>query len=621
MPLHLLDNLANLTDPASSRNALALGTGDSPQFASITTSGATISGSLNTTDNVDFNGGVTFQTNFSNFIDLTAPTITSNATTVNLNATDIALNATNAITISAPINSNITLNGNLIASGIITSLDFSVSTTDGKTTITKNVVTWEFGTKTLSVSSQATTPTGVDFNNTGTKAFVSNATAGALNVYQYNLVTPWDLATGSYSTISKSISSVDTNPRGVRFSRDGLYMYVIGFTLRNVARYTLTSPWDLSTISVNPDQTLPLPPLVAALLGPQGIDFSLNGSKMYIANGFNTNTVYEFDLVNPWVLTGASYSGNSLAVNVAPVSESALTDVVISSDGNRLFILGTTQDRIFEYKLPTPNSLSGAVLNGFQRVVTSATTNFNAPLPAFADTLPTGLYYNDILNKAFFLGDTTDRIQEIIVTPQIRLTGSRPFIEATGADGRSGTIRMNSLYLNDTTVSTGTGGGALVVQGGIFAGQNVCAANEMAATLYGGTNVRMSTAGYIGFTNSTVMKGDTNGIMRFTNFTQNSFDRLQLGGIDSNFPAIKRNGIGLDIVLANDTGFTDLKARNITATGPVIFPSTTVAGLTAFPAATYIGGMVYVSNESGGATMAFSDGTNWRRVQDRAIVS
>ena len=29
----------------------------------------------------------------------------------------------------------------------------------------------------------------------------------------------------------------------------------------------------------------------------------------------------------------------------------------------------------------------------------------------------------------------------------------------------------------------------------------------------------------------------------------------------------------------------------------------------------------YVSDESGGATLAFCDGTNWRRVQDRAIVS
>lgn len=30
---------------------------------------------------------------------------------------------------------------------------------------------------------------------------------------------------------------------------------------------------------------------------------------------------------------------------------------------------------------------------------------------------------------------------------------------------------------------------------------------------------------------------------------------------------------------------------------------------------------LYVSDEAGGATLAFSDGTNWRRVQDRVIVS
>ena len=31
--------------------------------------------------------------------------------------------------------------------------------------------------------------------------------------------------------------------------------------------------------------------------------------------------------------------------------------------------------------------------------------------------------------------------------------------------------------------------------------------------------------------------------------------------------------------------------------------------------------LIYVWDETGGATLAFSDGTNWRRVQDRAIVS
>lgn len=31
--------------------------------------------------------------------------------------------------------------------------------------------------------------------------------------------------------------------------------------------------------------------------------------------------------------------------------------------------------------------------------------------------------------------------------------------------------------------------------------------------------------------------------------------------------------------------------------------------------------MIYVSDEAGGATIAFSDGTNWRRAQDRAIIT
>jgi hypothetical protein len=52
--------------------------------------------------------------------------------------------------------------------------------------------------------------------------------------------------------------------------------------------------------------------------------------------------------------------------------------------------------------------------------------------------------------------------------------------------------------------------------------------------------------------------------------------------------------------------------------GPVEFPSYTVAGV---PSASSAGRLVYVSDESGGAVMAFSDGTNWRRVTDRAIIS
>jgi hypothetical protein len=48
------------------------------------------------------------------------------------------------------------------------------------------------------------------------------------------------------------------------------------------------------------------------------------------------------------------------------------------------------------------------------------------------------------------------------------------------------------------------------------------------------------------------------------------------------------------------------------------FPSYTVSTL---PGASTAGQMIFCSDETGGAVMLFSDGTNWRRVTDRAIAS
>jgi hypothetical protein len=59
---------------------------------------------------------------------------------------------------------------------------------------------------------------------------------------------------------------------------------------------------------------------------------------------------------------------------------------------------------------------------------------------------------------------------------------------------------------------------------------------------------------------------------------------------------------------------------NMSFAAPPKLPSYTVAGVPS--ASTYgAGSLIYVSNESGGAVPAYSDGTNWRRVTDGAVVS
>jgi hypothetical protein len=56
----------------------------------------------------------------------------------------------------------------------------------------------------------------------------------------------------------------------------------------------------------------------------------------------------------------------------------------------------------------------------------------------------------------------------------------------------------------------------------------------------------------------------------------------------------------------------------IMETSGVTHDSFKVASL---PNAGIPGQMIYISDESGGSTMAFSDGSNWRRITDRAVVS
>jgi hypothetical protein len=80
--------------------------------------------------------------------------------------------------------------------------------------------------------------------------------------------------------------------------------------------------------------------------------------------------------------------------------------------------------------------------------------------------------------------------------------------------------------------------------------------------------------------------------------------------------AFRDSGDAADVLAISNSGVS--VTGSISATTRVNYPSFTVATL---PAVGSAGGNIYVSDESGGAQPAFSDGTNWRRYTDRAVVS
>lgn len=80
-----------------------------------------------------------------------------------------------------------------------------------------------------------------------------------------------------------------------------------------------------------------------------------------------------------------------------------------------------------------------------------------------------------------------------------------------------------------------------------------------------------------------------------------------------------KNAAGTNTIRAQISGSIDESNFRFLEGCVPILPTHTVAGLPTPSLNTR--GVIWVSDETGGATMAFSDGTNWRRVQDRAIVS
>jgi hypothetical protein len=94
-------------------------------------------------------------------------------------------------------------------------------------------------------------------------------------------------------------------------------------------------------------------------------------------------------------------------------------------------------------------------------------------------------------------------------------------------------------------------------------------------------------------------------------------DDADFGDVDENVT------VSLDLGLVTEQELIEINLGSLVQAGLlqpdlIVFPSFTVGTL---PTANPAGQMVFVSDETGGAVMAFSDGTNWRRVTDRAIVS
>jgi len=261
-----------------------------------------------------------------------------------------------------------------------------------------DISTGSYASKSFSVATQATGPQSICFKSDGTTFYIIEDAIGTSNaIYQYTLGTAWDISTATYA--SKTVTtayqsySYEFTPVGLDISSDGTKIYFTGIfnNVSNQSRvfvYELTTPWDISTAN-----TYLSPTVTAQSTNLNGIYFKPDGTKVYI---LGVSTLYQYSLTPAWNITSLTYDSVSLSLSG---QDSTISGFAFNRNGTKLIVNGVTNDKIYQYNLTTPWSISTA---SFVRSIDISQQEVTSNAVVFS---------NDG-NKIYMLGSTTDTIYQ-----------------------------------------------------------------------------------------------------------------------------------------------------------------------------------------------------------------
>lgn len=254
------------------------------------------------------------------------------------------------------------------------------------------------GAVSFSVSAQGADVAGLYIKSDGTKFWTTDYAQD--KIFQYSMGTPWDLSTASYDTISFSVATEELTATGLSMSSDGTKIYVCGSTSDKIHQYNLGTPFDLSTCSYSGTSVN----FVHFESTSGQIFWKPDGTKFWII-GASDSTV-EFYCPTPWTLSSATTngvrSGNALI-------ETNGGGLFFHPDGNILYFTGTTNDTIYAYSLEQAWSLYGG---NYGTCTPEVTTNtFRKATIEFQSGLTDGAYdlkFNSDGTKAYILATSTN---------------------------------------------------------------------------------------------------------------------------------------------------------------------------------------------------------------------
>jgi len=269
-----------------------------------------------------------------------------------------------------------------------------------------SIASASYDNKSFSIGSEETVPYKIRFNNDGTKLFMLGIVSD--KVHQYTLSTAFDISTASYDSVNFSVASQETDPYGLAFNNDGTKMYITGNTSDSIFQYSLSTGFDLSTASYD---SVSLSVTSQGTI-PTGITFNSTGSKLYML-GQISDEVHQYSLSTVFDLSTASY--DSVSFSIAS-QETSPMDMSFNSDGTKMYIIGASSDAVFQYSLSTGFDISTASYD-------SISFNVNAQ-----ESNPRAVVFNNDGTKMYIVGSSQDTVFQystVLTTAELDLsTGS-----------------------------------------------------------------------------------------------------------------------------------------------------------------------------------------------------
>lgn len=265
----------------------------------------------------------------------------------------------------------------------------------------------------------STTPSGIYVGG----GYVNVVDSGADSIFTYQLSDDESsiLSADLTSVKTFSVSPTETTPTDIAFSSDGTKMYTLGDTGNGIDEWALSTAWDVTTASWTAFTSTSSQDTI-----PNAFFFKPDGTRLWVLGDTN-DRIYEYDLSTAWDITTLTYNNNNSTLSGGAANSQLNPEAMTwSSDGLSIIVYSNYLRYLNKFTVSSAWSLTGFSLNSQSNSISSYITSTGATA---------GIAYNSDGTRLTMVDSSTDTVSEFEPTSAYGVNISRigrfPISDAT----------------------------------------------------------------------------------------------------------------------------------------------------------------------------------------------